>query len=96
MVWELVFLLVILKIPVVYLCWVVWWALRSKPEPPEPLEGALATSPLAPAPRPAWSLLRGPSRRRPRRPGPHGAPRRAPARAPVFASWRAAGWRPER
>ena len=30
-------MLVILKIPVVYLCWVVWWAVRAEPEP---LEGA--------------------------------------------------------
>ena len=37
MIWELVFMLVILKIPVVYLCWVVWWAVRAVPEP---LEGA--------------------------------------------------------
>ena len=36
-IWELVFMLVILKIPVVYLCWVVWWAVRAEPEP---LEGA--------------------------------------------------------
>ena len=35
MIWELVFMLVILKIPVVYLCWVVWWAVRAEPEPPE-------------------------------------------------------------
>ena len=25
--WELIFMLVILKIPLVYLCWVVWWAI---------------------------------------------------------------------
>ena len=28
-VWEAIFLLVILKIPVVYLCCVVWWAVRA-------------------------------------------------------------------
>jgi hypothetical protein len=33
--WELFFMLVILKIPVVYLCAVVWWAIRAEPEPPE-------------------------------------------------------------
>lgn len=36
MVWEALFLLVVLKIPVVYLCLVVWWAIRAEPtaEPP--------------------------------------------------------------
>ena len=39
-------MLVILKIPVVYLCWVVWWAVRAEPEP---LEGAGRL--VAPVPR---------------------------------------------
>jgi hypothetical protein len=33
---EVIFMLVILKIPVVYLCAVVWWAVRAEPRPPEP------------------------------------------------------------
>ena len=33
MVWEAVFLLVVLKIPIVYLCVVVWWAIRAEPRP---------------------------------------------------------------
>ena len=37
MLWELVFMLVVLKIPVVYLCAVVWWAIKAEPEP---LQGA--------------------------------------------------------
>ena len=28
-------MLVVLKIPVVYLCVVVWWAIRAEPRPPE-------------------------------------------------------------
>ncbi len=36
MVWEAVFLLLVLKIPVVYLCVVVWWAIKATPEPEEP------------------------------------------------------------
>ena len=44
-IWELVFMLVILKIPVVYLCWVVWWAIRAEPEP---LEGAGRLAPVLP------------------------------------------------
>jgi hypothetical protein len=31
--WELVFMLVILKIPVLYLCAVVWWAIKAEPRP---------------------------------------------------------------
>jgi hypothetical protein len=30
--WELVFMLVILKIPVAYVGWVVWWAIKAEPE----------------------------------------------------------------
>ena len=71
---ELVFMLVILKLPVVYLCLVVWWAVRAVPEP---FEGA----PLPLAPGPGWDPLR---RGRPRRPrnGPHGGPVRSYARRP--------------
>ncbi len=36
-------MLVILKIPVVYLCAVVWWAARAEPRP---LEGAGRLAPL--------------------------------------------------
>ena len=51
--WELIFLMVILKIPIVYLCLVVWWAIKAEPNPWRP---------------------RGPNRRRPPRPRPHGGP----------------------
>jgi hypothetical protein len=58
--WELVFMLVILKIPVVYLCVVVWWAIKAEPEP---LERAARLAPLPPEPSCDWrrrrsSLLR--------------------------------------
>ena len=43
-------MLVILKIPVVYLCAVVWWAIRAEPRP---LEGAGRLRSLAPRPRAA-------------------------------------------
>jgi hypothetical protein len=33
MVWEAVFLLVVLKIPIVYMCVVVWWAIKAEPRP---------------------------------------------------------------
>ena len=35
MLWEAVFLLLILKIPIVYLCLVVWWAIRAEPREEE-------------------------------------------------------------
>jgi hypothetical protein len=91
-VWETIFLLVILKIPIVYLCFVVWWAVRAEPEPPEPLEPALVKEPHEPGPRSGWRFLRRTVRPRPRR-GPHGSPQRAPRRAPLPASWLASGYK---
>ena len=38
-------MLVILKIPVVYLCAIVWWAIRAEPQP---LEGAGTLAPVEP------------------------------------------------
>lgn len=35
-VWEVIFLMVILKIPIVYLCCVVYWAIKSEPDPEAP------------------------------------------------------------
>jgi hypothetical protein len=59
---EVLFMMVILKIPVVYLCLVVWWAVRAVPQP---LEGAAAPARLPKPDEPcSW--------RRPRRPGPRG------------------------
>ena len=40
--WEAIFMLVVLKIPIVYLGIVVWWAVRAEPRP---LEGAGAPGP---------------------------------------------------
>jgi hypothetical protein len=67
MVWEFIFMMLILKIPIAYLCLVVWWAVRAEPKPPEP---AFLPAELKPEPRPPWQ----PRRSRRRRPGPHGAP----------------------
>lgn len=36
MAWEIVFMLLILKIPIVYLCVVVWWAIKAEPLPSDP------------------------------------------------------------
>jgi len=72
---ELVFLMVILKIPIVYLCWVVYYAIKAKPEP---LAGAGVTAEVGPEDR-------GPVADRPRRrmrPRPHGGPTRTYPRTP--------------
>jgi hypothetical protein len=66
MTWELIWMLLILKIPVVYLCAVVWWAVRAKPAPLEPALKAVSADV---DPRPGWSFSRRP---RGARPGPHG------------------------
>jgi hypothetical protein len=67
--WELIFMMLILKIPIVYLCLVVYWAVKAEPKPPEP-----ALLPVAPDPKPdeppTWVARRRPPRR-PGRGGPH-------------------------
>jgi hypothetical protein len=69
-VWELIFLMVILKIPIVYLCWIVYWAIKAEPEPQEP-DAVAVRVPDAPTP-PNF-----PRRRRTLRPvRPHGGPAR--------------------
>jgi hypothetical protein len=70
-VWEIVFLMVILKIPIVYLCTVVYYAIKAEPKPEE---GAAVTAGIGPEDTgPGWSRRR--SRIRPRR--PHGGPARS-------------------
>ena len=76
MVWEAIFLLLILKIPIVYLCGVVYWAINAEPVPPADAEPALVAARLDP--RPGWTPRRG-ARRLPRG-GPHAGPRRGYAR----------------
>src|SRR5207249_9404030 len=66
--WPIIFMLVILKIPIIYLCAVIWWAIKSEKRPEQP--AALI---------PAWDPeLGGPSWRRGRRgrPGPRSEERR--------------------
>ncbi len=54
-------MLLILKIPIVYLCFVVWYAIRAEPEPG-----------VDPTDYSVWRPWRRPDGRRPRRGGPHG------------------------
>ncbi|HEX7255529.1 MAG TPA: hypothetical protein VF236_06335 [Gaiellaceae bacterium] len=68
---EIVFLMLVLKLPIVYLVAVVWWAVRAEPRPPEPAVLQVAPDAGPPGgPRPFRS-------RRPRRGGPHGGGRPA-------------------
>lgn len=82
MTWPIIFLLVVLKIPVAYLCAVVWWAIRAEPRPEEPA-ALVGTGGDAPD-RPAWS------RAGRLRPQPPRGPIRRPAarRAPAFSGAR--------
>ena len=74
-------MMLILKLPIAYLCYVVDWAIKAVPEPPEPalLPAVPETDPDAP---PAWTATRR-APRRPHRGGPHTSPRKRSARATV-------------
>ncbi len=82
--WEAIFLLVVLKIPVVLVLLVVWWAIRAEPQREEFAEPArVPDTPLSPAPEPllrtGWRGGRNGPERRPQL-TPH---RRVRARASV-------------
>ena len=80
-VWEAIFMLVVLKIPLVYLGIVVWWAIHAEPEPAHGGDEVGVLAPLTPC---GWNESR---RRRSLRPrmGPSPplgrSPRPARARA---------------
>lgn len=61
--WALVFMLLVLKLPLVYVGWVVWYAIRAEPEEPglDPSEASI------------WRPWARPDSSRPRRGGPHGS-----------------------
>jgi hypothetical protein len=67
---ELVFMMLILKLPILYLAGVCWWAIRQEPDP---LEGAVARRADDEGPR-RWRPRPG---RRPSRGGPHRSGARA-------------------
>jgi hypothetical protein len=81
-VWELFFMLVVLKIPVVYLCAVVWWAIRAEPVDDGELDSARTLVPLTPCGWEEWRRRRGArlAGRRPVRPVGGAAARRARTR----------------
>jgi hypothetical protein len=66
-VWEAIFLLLVLKIPMIYLGLVVWWAIRAEPEPSGGGgEEAGVLAPLDPCGWDEWRRNRRTSRRVPR------------------------------
>lgn len=65
MVWEVVFMLLVLKIPIVYLCVVVWWAIKAEPSPPDLVGAAVVADTPSPGVTPRH---RRAGRRRPVRP----------------------------
>jgi len=75
--WELIFLMLLMKLPIVYLCAVVWWAVRAEPRPEEGAAVTVVTTPDEPTPS---STDHRPHGHPPRRPRPHGGPVRKPAR----------------
>jgi hypothetical protein len=83
MTWEIVFMLVILKIPIVYLCVVVWWAIKAEPTPPDLAEVAVVTDtpPVGGTPR---RRVGRPRPMRPHAPRRGGSPR-GPDRGGVHA-----------
>jgi hypothetical protein len=86
-VWELIFLMVIMKIPILYLCWVVWWAIKAEPRGEEGAALLASVPPDSPE-APDWHFRRA---RRPRSGRPHGGPTRVyhrTARAAVARSRR--------
>jgi len=75
---EIIFLMLVLKLPILYLIGVIYWAVKAEPPPPEP-----AVLPVPADSEPPVSPRRS-RPRRPRRGGPHDrSARTRPARAPL-------------
>ncbi len=82
--WFVLVFLVLLKIPMIYLGYVIWWAIKDPPQPGEGYEasGESFGSGGPDSGRPWWT--RPLPHRAPRR-GPHGSPARRQRPAPVRA-----------
>jgi hypothetical protein len=57
--WEAIFMLLVLKIPLIYLAGVVWWAIRAEPVPEGGSGGECAVVPLTPCGWDEWKRRRG-------------------------------------
>ncbi|MGL6280728.1 MAG: hypothetical protein ACRC50_14380 [Gaiella sp.] len=60
---EALFFLVLLKIPVVYLCVVVWWAIRAEPATEPPLAPVTVSDTPSPPDPVGWAPRGGTPRR---------------------------------
>jgi hypothetical protein len=83
MLWFSIWFLVILKIPIAYLGYVIWWAVKDPPGPSAgPSYGSAASSWSGGGGAGGVQTRREPHRPIPgRRPGPHGVPARRPVPA---------------
>jgi hypothetical protein len=63
--WEAVFMLVVLKIPMIYLAAVVWWAVRAEPHVGGGSDEVGVLTPLEPCGWDDWKRGRGVHPRRP-------------------------------
>jgi hypothetical protein len=92
-VWFSIVFLVLLKIPALYLCYVVWWAVKDPPAPGEGYGHAPGTTLDDGGPQPgSWWHPRRRQQPPPRR-GPHGSPTRRPT--PALTPSQAARTKPE-
>ncbi len=80
--WAFIWMMVVLKIPVVAAIWLVWWAMKAEPESVSDDDGGIKT--------PEPPIEPKPPRRGPRR-GPHGDP--SPLPSPARVRTRAVGER---
>lgn len=62
-------MMLVLKIPILYLCWIVYWAIKSEPRPEENARVLGADEPNG---GPGWTWRHRAPRRLP--PRPHGGP----------------------
>ena len=83
MLWYVLFFAIALKLPTLWLCWVVWWAIKAKPdhETGGTSRGYGGTDTDGDGPGPIWWTPGSRADRRTRHDGPHGAPARRPVPA---------------
>lgn len=82
--WFILIFVVLLKIPMAYLAYVIWWAIKDPPQPGEGYAGAGGDLD-GEGPDSGSSWWRRPLPRRSPDRGPHGTPARRPATVPASA-----------